>query len=111
MIFQLLIFLSEQKNIVIFGDFNLAPTATEFQALVERNYSYVIQENTNISLKTPQGSTCIDNIWISAEAKALSTDNAGVIRDNLTSMWIPAGWTWGGLVSDHCPIYTEFNLS
>lgn len=63
----------EQKHIVIFGDFNIAPTASEFDALVQRNYSYVIKQNTNISLKTPQGSTCIDNIWLSADAKALST--------------------------------------
>jgi len=63
----------EQKHIVIFGDFNLSPTALEFDALVQRNYSYVIQQNTNISLKTPQGSTCVDNIWLSTEAKALST--------------------------------------
>ncbi len=125
--FILVIFCEEQKHIIIFGDFNLAPTAFEFDALVQRNYSYVIQENTNISLKTPQGSTCVDNIWLSAEAKVLSTgknsilifnifflfylENSGVIRDNLTSMWIPAGWTWGGLVSDHCPIWIEFNLS
>jgi hypothetical protein len=63
----------EQKHIVIFGDFNLSPAALEFDALVQRNYSYVIQQNTNISLKTPQGSTCVDNIWLSTEAKALST--------------------------------------
>jgi len=63
----------EQKHIIIFGDFNIAPTATEFDALVQRHYSYVIQQNTNISLKTPQGSVCIDNIWLSAEAKDLST--------------------------------------
>ncbi len=119
----------EQKHIIIFGDFNRPPNASEFDALVQRNYSYVIQENTNISLKTPQGSTCVDNIWLSAEAKVLTTgkdwnfalffvfdslndlENSGVIRDNLTSMWIPAGWSWGGLVSDHCPIWIEFNLS
>ncbi|CAF0960917.1 unnamed protein product [Adineta ricciae] len=101
----------EQKHTIIFGDFNIAPTASEFAALVQRNYSYVIQENTNISLKTPQGSTCVDNIWLSTEVKALSTDKSGVIRENLTSMWIPAGWTWGGLVSDHCPIWTEFDLA
>ncbi|CAF0916097.1 unnamed protein product [Rotaria sp. Silwood1] len=101
----------EQTHIVIFGDFNIVPTASEFGALVQRNYSYVIKQNTNISMKTPQGSTCIDNIWLSTEAKALTTENSGVIRDNLTSMWIPAGWTWGGLVSDHCPIWIEFDLS
>jgi exonuclease III len=41
----------------------------------------------------------------------LCLGNSGVIRDNLTSLWIPAGWTWGGLVSDHCPIWIEFDLS
>jgi exonuclease III len=63
----------EQKHIVIFGDFNIVPTASEFDALVQRDYSYVIRKNTNISLKTPLGSTCMDNIWLSAEAKALTT--------------------------------------
>lgn len=67
------LFHEEQKHIVIFGDFNIAPTATEFNALDQHNYTYVIKENTNISLKTPQGSTCVDNIWLSAEAKALLT--------------------------------------
>jgi hypothetical protein len=89
----------------------------------------MIQQNTDINSKTPQGSTCVDNIWLSPEAKALSTGriflshsapftsssqfsgNAGVIRDNLSSMWIPSGWTWGGLVSDHCPVWIEFDLS
>lgn len=37
-------------------------------------------------------------------------ENAGVIRDHLTSVWIPVGWTWGGFVSNHCPIWTEFDL-
>ncbi|CAF0788363.1 unnamed protein product [Adineta steineri] len=101
----------KQKHIIIFGDFNNVPTAPEFQALVACNYSYTIQENKDVSPKTTQGSTCVHNIWLSEEAKALSTGNSGVIRDNLTSLWIPSGWTWGGLVSDHCPIWTEFDLS
>ncbi|CAF3935192.1 unnamed protein product, partial [Rotaria sp. Silwood2] len=101
----------EQKHVIIFGDFNNVPTASEFDSLVKCNYSYVIQQNTNISLKEPQGSVCVDNIWLSEEAKNLNTGNTGVIRDNLTNFWIPNGWTLGGLVSDHCPIWMEFNLS
>jgi exonuclease III len=114
--------------VIIFGNFNIIPTASEFEALVTCNYSYVIQQNTNISLKNSEGSACMDNIWLSSEAQALSTGriysqhknqtviffclgNSGVIRDKLSSMWIPAGWTWGGLVSDHCPIWIEFDLS
>ncbi|UJR15955.1 hypothetical protein I4U23_002875 [Adineta vaga] len=101
----------KQKYKVIFGSFNIIPTATDFQALIQCNYSSFITENTDVSLKTPQGTVCIDNIWLSTEAKALNTGNSGVIHDNLTSLWIPTGWSWGGLVSDHCPVWIEFNLS
>ena len=31
-----------------------------------------------------------------------------VIREGLTSPWIPNGWGWGGLASDHCPMWAEF---
>ena len=31
-----------------------------------------------------------------------------MIRQGLTSPWIPDGWSWGGVVSDHCPIWVEF---
>jgi len=55
------------------GSFNLIPTAPEFEALIKCNYSYVIQQNTDINLKNLEGSTCIDNIWLSAESRAFST--------------------------------------
>ena len=31
----------------------------------------------------------------------------GVVRDGLSNAWIPNGWTWGGVVSDHCPVYSQ----
>jgi len=36
------------------------------------------------------------------------TGNHGVIRNGLTSPWIPDGWSWGGVVSSHCPIWVEY---
>ena len=30
-----------------------------------------------------------------------------MVRSGLTSPWIPDGWGWGGLVSDHCPVWIE----
>lgn len=66
-------FFLEQKYKVIFGNFNIIPTASDFHALIQCNYSSIITENTDISLKTPQGTACVDNIWLSTEAKALST--------------------------------------
>ena len=70
----------------------------------------MIEQNTDIHLDKLDGSSCSDNICLSSEAQTFHTGQSGVIRDNLNSFWIPAGWTWGGLVSNHCPIWTEFDL-
>lgn len=66
-------FFLEQKHIVIFGNFNDKLTVSDFEPLHKCNYSSVIQQNTDISLKDPTGTTCLDNIWLSYEAKSLST--------------------------------------
>lgn len=31
-----------------------------------------------------------------------------MVRQGLTNPWIPDGWSWGGVVSDHCPIWVEY---
>ncbi|CAF0996254.1 unnamed protein product, partial [Didymodactylos carnosus] len=101
----------EQKRVIIFGDFNQSPESEEFKPLITHGFSYLTNANTNISNQTPNGSTCVDNMWLSTEVKQFHTNNFGVIRDNLTSPWIPNGWDWGGLVSNHCPIWTDFEIS
>lgn len=58
---------------IILGCFNLFPKALEFNGLIKCNYSYLIEQNTDISSTNPQGSICLDNIWLSEEAKTLST--------------------------------------
>lgn len=40
-------------------------------------------------------------------AVLFSTGNSGVVRDGLTNALIPNGWSWGGVVSDHCPVWVE----
>jgi len=32
----------------------------------------------------------------------------GVVRQGLSHLAIPNGWTWGGMVSGHCPVWAEF---
>lgn len=36
---------------------------------------------------------------------------SGVIREGLTSPWIPDGWSWGGVASNQCPVWIEITLS
>lgn len=37
----------------------------------------------------------------------VSAGNSGVVREGLTNPLIPNGWSWGGVVSDHCPVWVE----
>ena len=37
----------------------------------------------------------------------VKSGNTDIVRDGLTSPWIPNGWGWGGVVSTHCPVWVE----
>ena len=39
------------------------------------------------------------------------TGSAEIIRDGLNSPWIPDGWGWGGMASDHCPAWVELHTT
>ncbi|KAG2465026.1 EEPD1 protein, partial [Polypterus senegalus] len=34
-----------------------------------------------------------------------------VVREGLTNPWIPDNWSWGGVASDHCPVFAEFYIN
>lgn len=55
-----------------------------------------------------------DNIFLTSSANNQYTGISGIVRQGLTHMAIPRGWTWGGPASEHCPIwfeiYTQKNL-
>lgn len=48
-----------------------------------------------------------DNIFLEASANIWYTGVGGVVRQGLTHMAIPRGWTWGGPASEHCPVWCE----
>uniref|UniRef100_H2Y0B7 Endonuclease/exonuclease/phosphatase family domain-containing protein 1 n=1 Tax=Ciona intestinalis TaxID=7719 RepID=H2Y0B7_CIOIN len=99
----------EEKVVVILGDFSVGPDETEFEALGAKSYKPVIPCNvpTNINRKDMKGSRCRDNLWLNQSATALYTSEWKVVRNGLTNPWIPDGWSWGGVVSDHCPAWVQ----
>ncbi|XP_078489998.1 endonuclease/exonuclease/phosphatase family domain-containing protein 1 [Ciona intestinalis] len=99
----------EKRVVVIVDDFNMEPDETEFKAMRGKSYRPVIPCNvpTNISRKNMKGSRCRDNIWLNQSAAALYTSEWKVVRNGLTNPWIPDGWSWGGVVSDHCPVWVQ----
>lgn len=51
-----------------------------------------------------------DNILVNVNARKQLTGNWGMVREGLTHLAIPNGWSWGGTVSPHCPLWAEFYI-
>ncbi|XP_022080279.1 endonuclease/exonuclease/phosphatase family domain-containing protein 1-like isoform X2 [Acanthaster planci] len=102
--------LPDENDILIVGDFNSAPSAPDFKALRKASFSHAIADDhfTNISIKNPEGSHCCDNVWFSRSLDKIHTGKSHVVREGLTHPLIPDNWSWGGVVSNHCPVWVEF---
>uniref|UniRef100_UPI00398EE67D endonuclease/exonuclease/phosphatase family domain-containing protein 1-like n=1 Tax=Pristiophorus japonicus TaxID=55135 RepID=UPI00398EE67D len=102
--------LADQKQLIILGHFGLQPDAIEFNVLRENCFQHCVPSDTftNISSKNKNGEDSQDNIWWNQQAQVAYTGRWGVIRQGLSSPWIPNGWKWGGIVSQHCPVWIEF---
>ncbi|GFO25389.1 endonuclease/exonuclease/phosphatase family domain-containing protein 1 [Plakobranchus ocellatus] len=100
---------TSERDIIFLGDFNLSPDSSAFDGFRSDGYVPCIPPTTftNISNNNPQGSMNYDNIWVSRQTQRVSTGVSGVVRDGLSNAWIPNGWSWGGTVSDHCPVFTQ----
>ncbi|XP_078067248.1 endonuclease/exonuclease/phosphatase family domain-containing protein 1-like [Mustelus asterias] len=102
--------LADQKQLVILGHFGLQPDAIEFNILRENHFQHCVPGDvfTNISCRNKNGDVAQDNIWWNQHLQAAYTGRWGVVRQGLSSPWIPNGWKWGGIVSQHCPVWMEF---
>ncbi|CAG2195823.1 unnamed protein product [Mytilus edulis] len=90
-------------------DFNLDPQKEDFDVMRKKGFENCVPvgEYTNISNNNLKGSQTYDHIWITSSTKKTFSGYSGVVREGLTSPLIPKGWGWGGVVSDHCPVWTE----
>ena len=101
---------AQQKHpVFIVGGFGKSADGEEFDALRNKGYSAVVPTAvpTDISTKMMKGSQSKDNIWMNQEAFQTYTSNYHVVRSGLANPWIPDGWSWGGVVSTHCPVWAE----
>ncbi|XP_015259053.1 PREDICTED: endonuclease/exonuclease/phosphatase family domain-containing protein 1 [Cyprinodon variegatus] len=102
--------LKGEKELVVLGDFGGPPQSSELDVLRREKLLALVPSGrfTNISTRCPQGSQCLDNIWISRSLKKIYSGHCMVVREGLTNPWIPDNWSWGGVASDHCPVVAEF---
>nr|XP_045617996.1 endonuclease/exonuclease/phosphatase family domain-containing protein 1-like [Procambarus clarkii]XP_045617997.1 endonuclease/exonuclease/phosphatase family domain-containing protein 1-like [Procambarus clarkii] len=101
--------LMNEKDVILLGDFSMHPNDTAFDVLREASYSNIVPGDTFtiINAKSDLGSFCCDNIWLNPHTRTAYTGTWGVVRQGMSHLAIPCGWGWGGVVSDHCPIYCD----
>ncbi|XP_030267810.1 endonuclease/exonuclease/phosphatase family domain-containing protein 1 isoform X2 [Sparus aurata] len=99
-----------EKDLVVLGDFGFPPQSSEMDILRKEKLCALVPSTqfTNISTRSPQGTRCLDNIWLSRSLKKIYSGHCMVVREGLTNPWIPDNWSWGGVASDHCPVVAEF---
>ncbi|XP_041868075.1 endonuclease/exonuclease/phosphatase family domain-containing protein 1 [Melanotaenia boesemani] len=102
--------LKGEKDLVLLGDFGSSPQSSDLDILRKEKLCSLVPsiQFTNISTRTPQGTRCLDNIWVSRSVKKIYSGHCMVVREGLTNPWIPDNWSWGGVASDHCPVVAEF---
>lgn len=101
--------LINEREIILLGDFGMHPDNKAFDVLRETSYTNIVPADTftNISAKNNQGTNCYDNIWLNPHTRSVYTGNWGVVREGMSHLAIPRGWLWGGMVSNHCPVYCD----
>ncbi|KAM6899670.1 endonuclease/exonuclease/phosphatase family domain-containing protein 1 [Xenentodon cancila] len=102
--------LKGEKDLVVVGDFGSPSQSSELDILRKEKFCALLASTqfTNISTRCPQGTHCLDNIWVSRSLKKIYSGHCMVVREGLTNPWIPDNWSWGGVASDHCPVVAEF---
>uniref|UniRef100_A0A1A7Z459 Endonuclease/exonuclease/phosphatase family domain-containing protein 1 n=1 Tax=Iconisemion striatum TaxID=60296 RepID=A0A1A7Z459_9TELE len=100
-----------EKELVVLGDFGSSQNS-ELDVLRKEKLCALLPSTqfTNISTRSPQGTHCLDNIWLSRSLRKIYSGHCMVVREGLTNPWIPDNWSWGGVASDHCPVVAEFYI-
>lgn len=60
-----------ERELVVLGDFGCPPQSPELDVLRRERFCPLVPSTqfTNISTRSPQGSRCLDNIWLSRSLK------------------------------------------
>ncbi|XP_041096243.1 endonuclease/exonuclease/phosphatase family domain-containing protein 1-like [Polyodon spathula] len=101
-----------EKALLTLGHLGLSPDASEFAVLREQQLEPLVPADcsTELTRRGGEGEGSLQNIWASHTARDSYTGRWGVIRLGLSSPWIPDGWSWGGIVSTHCPVWVELYM-
>lgn len=81
-----------EKELVVLGDFGCSPQSAELDVLRKEKFCPLVPPTqfTNISTRSPQGSRCLDNIWISRPLKKIFSGKTAHSNQNLPCFTAPS---------------------
>lgn len=94
---------SKIKPDIVLGDFSPVPDA-EF---IEDGYTRILAAPTVTNSIPGSNNVYSDNIYLHKNVISTYTGVSGILRQGLTHLAIPRGWSWGGPASEHCPVWCE----
>ncbi|KAJ8916160.1 hypothetical protein NQ315_016299 [Exocentrus adspersus] len=98
--------------LIVFVDLSVVSEPDEF--LYVGNLKPVFSPSTNTNFVYPKLPTSIhhtSNMLCNSGLQGQLTGMKGIVRQGLTHLAIPNGWSWGGPASPFCPVWAELFLS
>lgn len=74
-----------EKELLVLGDFGSPPQSSELDVLRKEKLCALVPSTqfTNISTRSPQGTRCLDNIWVSRSLKKIYSGGFTVFTDGI----------------------------
>lgn len=98
--------ISQADCFIILGDFKDIILDKMEQRKDLGGLQCIIPINTNTGFPSVKNKY-FSNILVTQSAQTKLTGTWGIIKQGLTHLAIPNGWSWGGPVSPHCPLWVE----
>lgn len=99
-----------EKELVVLGDFGTPPQSSELDILRKEKLCALVPSNqfTNISTRSPQGTRCLDNIWVSRSLKKIVSGEFWTGDVPVSGLhFVVSGLTWHCCLSDYGSIFPK----
>lgn len=102
--------ISQTDCLLLLGDFQEIASQVNHQKKDVGGLKSVVPLNLNTGCPGVK-QRYSDNILLTSAAQSKLTGIWGIVKQGLTHLAIPNGWSWGGLASPHCPLWIELYVN
>lgn len=99
-----------ENAFVVLGDFSNVTAQNMEQRKELGGLQAIVPLGTNTGYSNSK-IKCSDNILVNSYTQKHLTGNWGLVKEGLTHLAIPNGWSWGGTTTTHCPLWIEIYIN